>query len=819
MIKNFFKTALRNFWRNKAFSTINVFGLAIGISSALVIFLIVYYEFSYDKFEKDGDRIYRVVMQSKIQGNDIFSAAVPAPLSGAVANEMTGIDATVPVMSFQGDGTVKAVVSRDGINPVVFKNQPDVIFTTPGYFQMIPFEWVTGTMQSALKDPFNVVLTQSRAAEYFPGIAETDIIGKKITYDKDLAVTVSGIVKDLHEHTTFTSAEFISFATIAKTNLKNNFMMEVWNDWMAYSQLYIKLNKGTTVAATEAQLDKTILKYNKDARKDAANRMAFVLQPLNDLHFNTNYQAFNQRVASRKMLYGLSAIAVFLLLLGCINFINLTTAQAARRAKEIGIRKTMGSSRPQLVLQFLGETLFITFIATLLSLALTPLLLNMFKDFTPPGLAFDLLHQPSLMVFLVLLVATVSFLSGFYPALVLSGYKPVSVLKNQAFSGTSQTRSVWVRKTLTVSQFVIAQFFIIATLMVSKQINYAINSDLGFNKDAIISFGMPRDTVKTHGPQLMQQIKKVPGVMNASTGFLAPADNGAAFGNIKFDNGKEFVKPDVEIQIRWGNPEYLDIYQIPLVAGRNVLPSDTIREFLVNERLAHALGFQRAGDMLGKEMQWNRKKAPVVGIMKDFHDQSMKTAIGAVIFGGGNGSFIHVKLQPRTTGNVQWKNTIAQIQGLFKKMYPEADFDYRFMDETIAKFYESEQHTASLLSWATGLTILISCLGLLGLVIYSTNTRIKEIGIRKILGASVVNIVAILSKDFVQLVMLAFIIAAPLAWWATHHWLQDYVYKTNMSWWIFALSGFAMLVAAIATLSLQTIKTARANPVESLRTE
>ena len=819
MLKNYFTTAFRNFRSNKTFSIINVLGLAIGISAALVIFLIVHYEFSFDKFEKDGDRIYRVVMDAKFNGNDAHSAAVQAPLSGAVANEMTGIEATVPVMSFQGDGTVKVAVTRDSTNPVVFKNQRNVVFTNPQYFQLIPFSWVAGSQQASLKEPFSVVLTESRATQYFPGVAMADVPGKKITYDNDVVVTVSGIVKDLDKHTSFTAEEFISFATIAKTNLKNNFMMDVWNDWMAYSQVYVKLAKGAAIAAEEAQLNAILNKYNKDANKDANNKMAFGLQPLNDLHFNTSYQGFGQRVASKKMLYGLLAIAAFLLLLGCINFVNLTTAQAARRAKEIGIRKTMGSSRPQLVWQFLGETFFLTLTATLLSVALTPALLKMFKDFTPPGLRFDLLRQPSLLLFLFLLIVSVSFLSGLYPALVLSGYKPVSVLKNQTFSDSSQTRNAWVRKTLTVSQFAIAQFFVIATLMVSKQINYSINSDLGFNKEAIISFAMPRDTVKTHGPQLLKEIRSIPGIAIASSGFLAPADNGAAFGNIMFDNGKEMVKPDVEVQIRWGNPEYLDVYQIRLVAGRNVLPSDTLKELLINERLAHALGFQHPADILGKELKWNRKKATIVGIMKDFHDMSMKSAIGAVAFGGANGNFIHVKLQPNTAGSEQWKTTIAQIQRAYKKMYPESDFDYRFMDETIAKFYESEQHTASLLTWATGLAILISCLGLLGLVIYTTSIRTKEIGIRKILGASVANIISILSKDFIQLVLLAFIIAAPLAWWASYKWLQDFVYRTNMSWWIFALSGAAMLVAAVITLSLQTIKTATANPVKSLRSE
>jgi len=819
MIKNYFTTAFRNFWRNKTFSIINVFGLAIGISSALVIFLIVHYEFSFDKFEKDSDRIYRVVLDAKFSGNDAHASAVPGPLSSAVANEMTGIEATVPYMSFQGDGTAKVSITRDDANAVVYKKQPDIFFTNQQYFQVLPFKWIAGSQQASLKDPFMVVLTESRAQQYFPGIATADVIGKKITYNDDLPVTVSGVVSDLNEHTDFTAQEFISFATIAKTNLQNNFMMNVWDDWMAYSHLYIKLAKGATVASAETQLKTILGKYNKNAYKDANNNMTFHLQALEDIHFNTTYQGFGQRIASKKTLYGLLAIAAFLLLLGCINFINLTTAQAARRAKEIGIRKTMGSSKPQLIFQFLGETLFITVIATLLSAALTPVLLNMFKDFTPPGLRFDLLNQPAIIVFLFLLMITVSFLSGLYPALVLSGFKPVLVLKNQSFSDNGQTRNAWVRKTLTVSQFVIAQFFVIGTLMVSKQISYSINSDLGFNKEAVVSFELPRDSVKTHATQLLKDIKALPGVAIASTGFLAPAESGAAFGNIMYDNGKEFVKPAEEVQVRFGNPDYLRVYQIALVAGRNVEPSDTMRELLINEHLVTVLGFKNPAEAIGRQLKWNRKILPIVGVMKDFHDLSMKSAIGAVAFGGANGSFIHIKLQPNSANGEQWKRTIAQSQILFNKMYPDADFSYRFMDETIAKFYESEQHTASLLTWATGLAILISCLGLLGLVIYTTNMRTKEIGIRKILGASVTNIIAILSKDFVQLVLLAFVIAAPLAWWAAYKWLQDFVYRTNMSWWIFALSGMAMLVAAFITLSLQTIKTATANPVKSLRTE
>ncbi len=819
MIKNYFTTAFRNLWRNKTFSTINVLGLAIGISASLVIFLIVHYEFSFDKFEKDGDRIYRVVIDAKFNGQEGHSTGVQAPLSGAVANEMTGVEETIPVMSFQGDGTVKVSIARDNANPVIYKKQTEIIFTNQQYFQLLPFTWVTGSQQVSLKNPFSVVLTESRAVQYFPGIPLADIMGRKITYNDDLTVSVAGIVKDLNAHTDFNGQEFISFPTIAKTNLKDNFMMDVWNDWMAYSKLYIKLAKDAPVASAETQLNAILKKYDKNAVRDANNFISLHLQPLGDIHFNATYQGFDQRIANKKTLYGLLAIGSFLLLLGCINFINLTTAQASRRAKEIGIRKTMGGSKTQLIFQFLGETLFITIIATILSTLLTPLLLNMFKDFTPAGLYFDLLHQPAILVFLFLLTLAVSFLSGLYPALVLSGYKPVSVLKNQAFSNTQHSRHAWVRKTLTVSQFVIAQFFVIATLMVSKQINYSLNADMGFSKDAIITFDLPRDTVKGHAPQLLKEIKSLPGVAIASTGFMSPADEGVAFTKISYDNGKEEIIPKVNVQIRWGDPDYIRVYQLKLVAGRNVEASDTAREFLINESYAHAIGFKNTPDALGKLLKFNGKNLPVVGILKDFHDQSMRAEISAIVFANGNGSTFHVKLQPNMGGNASWKNTIAKIQAAYQQLYPSEDFTYKFMDETIAKFYTAEQHTASLLAWATGLAVLISCLGLLGLVIYTTSTRTKEIGIRKILGASVVNIVSILSKDFVRLVLLAFAIAAPLAWWAVYKWLQDYAYKTNMSWWIFAVSGLAMLTVAIITLSVQTIRTAVSNPVKSLRTE
>jgi putative ABC transport system permease protein len=817
MIINYFKTAVRNFRRNKVFSAINIVGLSIGISAALVIFLIAYYEFSYDRFEQDKDRIYRVVLDAKFNGTDGHSAAVQAPLSGAIQKEVTGVELTVPLMQFQGDGSVKVNVSnKKGVSTLVIKEQPGVVFTNDQYFQLLKYKWIAGSATTALNDPFSVVLTKSRAEQYFPGVAAADIIGRQINYNTDLTASVSGVADDLKEQTMFSASEFISFATIAKTNLREQFMMDVWNDWMAYSQVFVKLSKDVSPAVVQNQLKKILNKYNKDANKDAANTMAFHLQPLNDIHFNRNYASFGSRLADKSTLYGLLAIAAFLLLLGCINFINLTTASASRRAKEIGIRKTMGGSKKSLVTQFLTETFLVTIIATILSIIITPFLLKMFSDFIPDGLHFDLLQQPAIIIFLILLTITVSILSGLYPAMILSGMKPVLVLKNYANSGSSQTRHAWVRKTLTVSQFVIAQFFVIATLMVSKQINFSLNADMGFATKSIITFDIPRDTVAAHNQQLLNEINSFPEVQLTSTGFFSPADQGVAYTNVFYPEKKD-VKANV--QIRWGDPNYMKVYQIKLLAGRNVMASDTMKEFLVNQTYAKLLGFQKPEDALGKQLNFNGKLMPIIGVVQDFHENSTRAAIDPLVFAGSKGNTFHVLLKPNTAGMATWQNGIEKIRKAYKKIYPEADFDFHFVDDKIAGLYKTEIQTASLLKWATGLAILISCLGLLGLVIFTTNSRNKEIGVRKVLGATVLQITSVLSRDFIKLVLIAFVIAAPIAYWVSYNWLQNFAYRTKMSWWIFALSGVAMLLLALITLSIQTIKAAMANPVKSLRSE
>ncbi|RDC65458.1 ABC transporter permease [Adhaeribacter pallidiroseus] len=817
MIQNYLKTAFRIFIRNKTFTAINVLGLSIGISASLIIFLIAHYEFSYDTSVPNADRVYRVVMNLKFNGDESHSAAVPGPLSQVLPQETTGLELTVPVMQFQGDATAKVSIQRDKTaEPLVLKKQTGIVFTNPQYFSLLPHQWLAGSPVSALKNPFTVVLTESRARQYFPTANLPDMLGKEIKYNEDFTATISGIVQDLNNTTSFEAVEFISFATIAQTHLQNNFMMQVWNDWMAYSQVYVKLAPHTKAANVEHQLALLLNKYNKDANKDKANTIRFYLQPLSDLHFNKEYVGFNQRVVPKSVLYGLFAVAGFLLLLACINFINLTTANAARRAKEIGIRKTMGSSRKQLIMQFLGETFLLTLLAALVSFCLAPALLKLFADFIPAGLQGQSLRQPYVFLFLFLLTVLVSFLSGLYPAFVLSGYQPIKVLKAQAFIRGNETKQVWIRKTLTISQFAIAQVFVVATLIVSKQINYALHTELGFNKEGIITFFLPRDTVTTHRQQLLNEINAIPAVELASTGFLAPMEDGPAFTHIAYSPKPEIKEP---VQIRWGDPNYIHVFKIKLIAGRNILASDSIQEFLINATYAKLLGFQNPEDAIGQHLRFGEKKLPIVGVMQDFHEQSMHAAITPLVLGGNNGDIFHVRLKPNMAGNNNWQQAIRKIQKAYHQIYPDEDFDYKFVDEAVAHFYQTEQRTAHLLSWATGLSILISCLGLVGLVMYTVHSRTKEIGIRKILGASVNSIAAMLSQDFLKLVVLANILAWPLVWYGMYRWLQNFVYRIEISWYLFVLAGVAALLIALITVSFQAIKAAVANPVEALRSE
>jgi putative ABC transport system permease protein len=817
MLRTYFTIAYRNFFRNKIFSLIHVLGLSIGISASLIIFLIVRYEFNFDQFEIEPNQVYRVVTDMNFFGSEIHNSGVPSPLPEAIRREVTGVKEVIGFHKYNGDPNV-SITQKPNEKPRVFKNQPAVILADTGYFNLVPYEWLAGRRQTALVSPLKVVLTEDRARLYFPGLSFDAMIGRQIVYDDTISTTVSGIVKELPESSDFIFKEFISQSTIPGRNLKGNYGWEKWGSINGGSQLLIRLDAAASPKNVESQIQLLDTKYGKKNSNPNSKRY-FRLQPFADMHFNPVYASFGDHTAHKPVLYGLLTVAAFLLALACINFINLTTAQSAQRAKEIGVRKTLGGSRKQLVFQFLSETFFITVTALIFSVFFVPVLLKIFADFMPSGLKFDPLHQPFLLLFAFILSVVVAFLSGFYPAMVLSRLKTVLVLKNHAH-GTVGNRNALLRKTLTLSQFLIAQVFTMATLIAVKQIHFVLHKDMGFKKEAIIVVPMPfPKSLKgnLHGKQFvfLDKVKSLPGVQLASLGGEEPASDGWSSQGLKYKDGKKEIETDV--RLKFGDTNYLNIYQIKLLAGRNVHASDTAGELVINETYLHTLGFQNPNDILNKQIE----NLPVVGVMADFNQESLHSSIKPLAFTTdmGNCWNLHIALRSENAGSNAWHTTIGSIEKDFKEIYPEEDFSYAFLDENIAKFYKTEQDMSRLLKWATGLAIFISCIGLLGLVIYTTNQRTKEIGIRKVLGASVRQIVAILSSDFVRLVLLASVIAIPVAWWAMHKWLNNFAYKTTVNWWVFALSAFFMLFVALITLSIQTIRAASANPVDSLRNE
>jgi ABC-type antimicrobial peptide transport system permease subunit len=588
-----------------------------------VIYLIVSYDLSFDKFEKDKDRIFRVVWSIATASGKYDVTGITYALPPAIEKEITGLDAVVPFSIFNNNPKI-SVPAANNSQPVILKNQRGFVYADKNYFNLITYNWLAGSEKTSLRQPYQTVLTQSAAALYFPNLQPEQIIGRNFYMNDSIAVAVTGVVKDITANTDFTFKVFVSKLTLETTR----FRPQNFNDWTSAngaSQLYVKLAAGAS--PDKIQKDITAL-YNRNATKQPGDNseVNYILQPLHDIHFNARYNTYSIPQASTTVLFGLLAVALFLLLLGCINFINLATAQSAQRAKEIGIRKTIGGSRKQLVFQFLTEAFLLTCIATILSIILTPFILKAFSGFVPGAVQFNILQQPGILLFLSMLIIIVRLLSGFYPAVILSSYKPIAVLKNQTGTSNSGTRKGSLRKALTISQFVIAQFLIMATILVSKQIIYTLNKDLGFKKDAIVYIVTSyNDTVKGHKTTLLNMLRNIPEIKMVSLSNNPPNSGNTSFESMKYKDGKKEIETDVEE--KFGDTNYIKLYGIKLLAGRNLSQSDTSKEILINETYMHVLGFQNPLNVIGKYIDWNGKLVPVVGVVGDFNQKSLHEPI------------------------------------------------------------------------------------------------------------------------------------------------------------------------------------------------
>ncbi|WP_149303967.1 ABC transporter permease [Pareuzebyella sediminis] len=815
MFKNYWKTAFRNITKHKFFSLIKITSLAIGLSASFVIGLMAYYDLSFDKFHPNRDRIHRITTEFTTPDGKFYNSGVTVALGTDLKEGLPGLETVAPLF------LTYPLYVKNLENEKVFKKPKYVVYADEGYFNLFKYRWLAGSNENVLQNPNELVLTEKRAKMYFPDKDLSEIVGSTLIYQDTIPTKITGIVANWENRTDLVFEEFISLKTADNSDMTNLLKYSGWNSTSSASQLFVGIAENASSKTIQSELDKIAEKQADAEMKSYGQTRKFYMQPIADLHFDPNYNTFdfNSSRASKSVLLSLGCIGLFLLLLGCVNFINLNTAQATQRAKEIGIRKTLGSSKKQLVYQFLGETFLLTLAAALLSLFLAFGLIRAFSDFLPAGLDFELFSDPFLILFMILTLVVVTFLSGFYPGMVLSNFRPISVLKNQ---GQAKGNKSLLRKYLTVFQFVIAQVFIIGTVLVGKQLNFLMTKDMGIKTEAVANIQTPWHYESMEKRMLfMNEIKAQPLVTGVSLSSHPPASFSSNSSHVTYYADDKEI--NTELLFLYGDRNYLNLYDIALLAGRQQL-NDTIREFVINEAYVKRLGFKNPQDALGKMLKINDESYPIVGVMENFNQRSLKSDIEPMAFAGDwyrerftRFNTVHFSLNTGQSPN--WSETLAQIEKSWNNIYPEADFKVQFMDDMVQRFYEQERRTSTLLQWATSLAILISCLGLLGLVVYTTERRTKEIGIRKVLGASLTQLNVLLCKEFLILVGIAFLIAAPIAWYGLHNWLQDFAYKTKMSWWVFALSGMIMGIISLIIMSIRTIAKANTNPVKSLRTE
>ncbi|MDY7393881.1 FtsX-like permease family protein [Aureibaculum sp. 2210JD6-5] len=752
MLKNYLKIAWRSIWKHKLFSTINSIGLAIGLSASFVIGAMIYYDLTFDKFHPDSEHIYRITTEFTTPEGKFYNPGVTVPLAEKLKNDTPGLKEVAPVF------TSYPLHVKNATTEKLFKNPEFVVYADKEYFNNFEYEWLAGSKEVIFNNPNEVVLSENRARKYFPEKQLNEIIGSALIYNDTIPVSVTGIVANFKQRTDIVFEEFISMKTADNKDMSNLVENAGWGNTSSASQLFVKLSEKTNLVTIRSELGKIAKEFADPETISYDQTRKFHLQPLSELHFDPNYYTFDfdSGRASKPVLISLGFIALFLLLLGCINFINLNTAQATQRAKEIGIRKTLGSSKKQLIFQFLGETFFLTLFAAVLSFFLSFWLLKIFSDFIPEGISFQLFKEPMVIISILLLLIIVTFLSGFYPAMVLSQFRPASVLKSQFLRKGDKSS---LRKYLTVFQFVIAQIFIIGTLLVGKQLNYLMSKDMGIKTDAIVHIRTPWQTPSLDKRiRLEEEIRNLPQVAKTSLSSNPPASFSTNSSHVTFFDDEKEVK--TELQFLYGDKNYLDLYDIDILSGRKQL-NDTIQEIVINESYMKLLGFKTPENAIGKTIKMSDKIIPIVGVMEDFNQRSLKSRIEPMAFAGdwyrekfSRFNTLHLALSKENSE--KWSETIGEIESVYKSIYPDADFTVTFMDDMIKRFYEQERKTAVLLNWATGLSILISCLGLLGLVIHTTERRTKEIGIRKVLGASVLQLNVLLSSEFLKLVGIAF---------------------------------------------------------------
>ncbi len=812
MIKNYFKIAWRNLVKNKTFSFINIIGLASGLACFILIALYVADELSYDRFNEKAARIYRINSDIVFGGNKLHLAVASDPMGATLKKDYPQVEEYTRFYSSSGAKLVKKG------NEYIREN--NVAHADSTLFDVFTLPVIAGDPKTALNEPNTVVITESAAKKHF---STTDAIGKNIETDDNGSTLykVTAVIKDIPHNSHFNFDMIFSMDNVQYQ----------WGNFLSHNhQTYLLLKPGTDYKEFEKNFKQFINKYvvtqaaqfmnikSMDEFEKAGNKLEYSLMPLTDIHLRSDRVPEMGVNGNIQYVYIFSAVALFVLILACINFMNLSTARSASRAKEVGIRKVVGSEKKLLVRQFLTESILTTVISTVLAIGIAWLCLSWFNNLSAKQLHISDLLQPKYLAFLIALPLLVGLLAGTYPAFVLSSFNPIVVLKGKLSGGLKKST---LRNVLVVGQFTASIFLIAATIIVFRQLNFIQTKKLGFSKDQMLivngtgALGNNRDAFKN-------EVAKLSGVKGTTyAGYLPVA--GSSRNDVSFSTEAVMSSTNsVNMQVWNIDHTYIPLMEMEIVKGRNFskdFGTDS-NATIINETAAKLLGWD---DPVGKKLYTyfqdgggnNLISREVIGVVKNFHFESMKENIGPLCFRLADNSWA-TAFKVNTT---EIKQLVSNIESKWKTMAPGMPFSYQFMDESFDSMYRVEQRTGKLGLTLAVIAILIACLGLFGLATYTAEQRIKEIGVRKVLGATISNIITMLSKDFMILVLIASALAIPLAWWAMNRWLQDFAYRINIGWWIFIAAGIIALLIALITVSSQAIKAALANPVKSLRTE
>lgn len=813
MLKNYLLTAFRNMKRERLFAIMNITGLAIGIGCGLVIYKIITYELSFDAYHKNYRNIYRLLVEFEHPQYGVgFSEGQVHPLGEALRNDFTGVDA---VMTYYARGGQVTVLDQKG-NPDRFHEYKGIAYAEPNIFRIFDFDFLAGDPNKALVNKGSVVITSTLARKYFK-LAPDDVtsaIGKTLTINNAATLQVTAVVADIPENTDLPFTLIASYKDQPASNPYFNDGVD-WDEYNSNTNCYIMTSGDVSGDRLQQMLPEFVLKYHG---KEAAAFAKYVLQPLSELHYDSRVANYNKRQVSYAMLGILGVIGLFLVVSACINFINMSTAQAIRRAKEVGIKKSLGARKGQLIHQFISETLLVSLLSSIAGVFLAQLLFIFLEGILGYRLEVEVFTNPDELLFLVSLIVGVGLLSGFYPAMVLAGMNPIRALKNSL--GTKSASGLFsLRRSLVVIQLVISQALIIGTIVAGRQMDFFLSNDVGFNKDAILVSRVPSSSAEKF-ESLKNVILQQPGVEMASLGVASPM--------AQFRVGNPIEHPSIGQDERvYGNlktadEDYIELFRLQLVAGRNLPEEKNTKDAVVNRKLTETLGYTAPEQALGDRFKYaGDMEFRIIGVVEDFHTSTFHSPIENVILSNlpWNIFEMAVKINTASGDFSEVQETVTRIKTEWDKLYPETIFDYTFLDQQIAQMYANEKKTSQLFRMFSAVAIFIGCLGLYGLVSYMANQKTKEIGIRKVMGASVMNIFAIFSKETLMLIAAAFLLSAPLAWYVMNGWLLGFEYHVALSPLFFMAALFISVVIAFITIGYKVVAASFANPVDSLRSE